>query len=139
MNWGKSITLAFILFAFFILSIVYSMMQQRVDLVRDDYYKEELNYEKQIEKIKNAKNISIKMRYSPENQQITITLPSAVKKGEVLFFRPSDKRMDFKKHIEKGNLFSFDTADLTKGYWKIQVYWTDGRYDYFKEEEVYIQ
>jgi hypothetical protein len=139
MNWGKAITLSFILFAGFILSIVFMMMRQRVDLVREDYYKEEINYEKQLSRIKNTKQIPIKMQYSTQNQQIKIVLPSLVKKGEILFFRPSDKNLDFKKNLGKESIQNFDTSQMAKGSWKIQVYWTDGRYDYFKEEELFIQ
>ncbi len=139
MNWGKAIIITFILFAGFILSIVYTMMQQRIDLVKEDYYKEELNYQKQINRISNANKSTIKMKYSAQNQVFTIVLPEAVNKGEVKFFRPSDKHLDFKKAIPKGENFNFDTKNMAKGRWKVQVYWTDGQNEYFKEENIFIE
>lgn len=140
MNWGKAIVLSFVLFATFILTIIYKMMNQRVDLVKEDYYVEELNYQKQIDRISNAKNIqsATVLKYSAETNEIVITLPESVKKGDVMFFRPSDKSLDFKKSFNETNTLSIPTTTMAKGRWKVQVFWSDGQSEYYKEEEIFI-
>lgn len=140
MNWGKAIVLSFVLFATFILTIIYKMMNQRVDLVKEDYYVEELNYQKQIDRISNAKNVqsATVLKYSAETNEIVITLPESVKKGDVMFFRPSDKSLDFKKSFNETNTLSIPTSTMAKGRWKVQVFWSDGQSEYYKEEEIFI-
>lgn len=140
MNWGKAIVLSFVLFATFILTIIYKMMNQRVDLVKEDYYVEELNYQKQIDRISNAKNVqsATVLKYSAETNEIVITLPASVKKGDVMFFRPSDKSLDFKKSFTETNTLSIPTSTMAKGRWKVQVFWSDGQSEYYKEEEIFI-
>lgn len=140
MNWGKAIILSFVLFATFILTIIYKMMNQRVDLVKEDYYVEELNYQKQIDRISNAKNVqsATVLKYSAETNEIVITLPESVKKGDVMFFRPSDKSLDFKKSFKETHTLSIPTSTMAKGRWKVQVFWSDGQSEYYKEEEIFI-
>jgi hypothetical protein len=52
-NWGGAIVLSFVVFAGFIGTMVYRMISQRVDLVADNYYQEEV-YQKQIERIQHT-------------------------------------------------------------------------------------
>ena len=46
MNWGNRIILVFVCFIAFILSMVTRAFQQDFDLVAEDYYAQELNYQK---------------------------------------------------------------------------------------------
>ena len=39
MNWGKGVTIAFVLFVGFIMFMVVGAFRQNFDLVADDYYK----------------------------------------------------------------------------------------------------
>jgi hypothetical protein len=139
MNWGKAIILSFILFAAFILTIVYRMMTQQVDLVKDDYYKEELNYQQQINRISNAKHHEAAiLKHSPETNQINVSLPADAKKGEITFFRPSDKNLDFKKTFDNTHSLQLSTKNMAKGRWKVQIFWSDNQQEYYKEEEIFI-
>jgi len=59
-NWGTGIVIAMVLFMAFILQYVYRVsVYEKYDhhLVADDYYKDELNYQKQIDKESNANNL----------------------------------------------------------------------------------
>ena len=59
-NWGTGIVLAFIGFIAFIMYFVISMninKDYQHDLVTDDYYKEELEYQNDIDKEENANNL----------------------------------------------------------------------------------
>ena len=48
MNWGKGVTIAFILFVGFIMFMVVGAFRENFDLVSDDYYLEEINYQDKI-------------------------------------------------------------------------------------------
>ncbi|MDI9876156.1 MULTISPECIES: FixH family protein [Bacteroidota] len=142
-NWGGAIVLSFVVFAGFIGTMVYRMISQRVDLVADNYYQQEEVYQKQIERIQHTSLLKQKssMTYSIPDQIIRIALPTSVKKGEVTFFRPSDKNLDFSVPVlaQSNSLVTIPTTNLKKGLWKIQTTWTDGREEYYLEDEVVIK
>jgi hypothetical protein len=140
MNWGKSIVLSFVLFASFVGILAYKMATAKVDLVQADYYQKEIDYQNQINRLNNAQNLKtqISMMYLPSNQLLRIGFPTAVVKGEVNFFRTSDKELDFKVPVLKQSLFEFSTKKLQKGIWKIQAIWNDGTREYFVEKEITI-
>jgi len=143
MNWGKSIVLVFILFAGFIGSMVFWMSRQRVDLVRDDYYQDELAYQQQIHRLSNTARLSnpFDMTYEPSRQQVAFVLPQSLRKGEITFYRPADRQQDFRLTIpaDHGNRQLVSTARLAKGYWKVQFAWNDGTREFFSEQELFIQ
>ncbi|MDH4459893.1 MAG: FixH family protein [Flectobacillus sp.] len=142
-NWGHSIVLTFVLFALFIGTMVYRMSSQQVDLTGSDYYQKEIAYQEQIDRIQNAKTfVNTKaMNYSPETQTIKILLPTKATKGEVTFFRPSDKHLDFSVPITSKNnsLITLSTASLDKGFWRVQATWSDGAKEYFLEQELTVK
>ena len=80
------------------------------------------------------------MTYLPESNELNIFFPTRVVNGEVKFFRPSDKKMDVDIPLKslKENPLHLSTQKLNKGYWKVQVIWTDGSKEYFSEQELYI-
>ncbi len=141
MNWGKSIVLCFILFASFVGIMAYKMATAKVDLVRKDYYQKEIEYQEHINRVSNSsifKNNKI-MTYLPEIQAFRIGFPTPVSKGEVTFFRPSDKALDFSVPINKVSLFNYSTEALKKGHWKVQATWSDGALEYYLEDEFTIK
>jgi nitrogen fixation protein FixH len=141
MNWGKSIVLCFVLFATFVGTMAYKMATSKVDLVQKDYYQKEIDYQNHINKVSNSSAFkTIKtMTYLPEMQALRIGFPTPVSKGEVTFFRPSDKGLDFTIPINKISLFNYSTEKLKKGRWKVQVTWSDGHWEYYLEDEFTIQ
>jgi nitrogen fixation protein FixH len=141
MNWEKSIVLCFVLFATFVGIMAYKMATAKVDLVQKNYYQKEIEFQKHINQVNNSSDFkSTKiMTYLPENQVLRIGFPTAVSKGEVLFFRPSDKTLDFTIPIQRISLFNYSTKLLQKGRWKVQVTWSDGRLEYYFEDEFTIK
>jgi hypothetical protein len=142
-HWGQAIVLCFVLFAGFIGTLVYRMSRQRVDLVKADYYESGIDYQRQVNRIRNAKPFQSNsvMNYSPDAHRLTIALPTAVSRGEVLLYRPSDQRQDFRVVMPKAanSVVRIPTDRLTPGRWRVEATWTDGRQEYFLQEEVLIE
>jgi hypothetical protein len=141
MNWGKSIVLVFIVFAGFIGTLVYKMTRQHVDLVRDDYYQTEMTYQQQIDRVTNASRQSpVAMKYVASQHKLTIALPKMLRTGDVRFYRPSDRKLDFTvpiaaQHTDQQQL---STAELARGFWRVQLTWTDGQRDYYTEQDLFL-
>ncbi|WPP52090.1 FixH family protein [Catalinimonas niigatensis] len=143
MNWGYKITFAFTAFVVFILFMVFKSFQQNVDLVADDYYKQEIEYQQRIDKINNTNTLSQAVSFVQENQQLIVQFPEESKKleGEINLFRPSDARFDVSTQItlDEHQRQSIPTADIAKGYYKLKVDWKDGDKAYYHETSVFIR
>lgn len=144
MNWGHKIAFAFSAFVIFIVFLVVKSFQQNVDLVAEDYYKQEIQYQQQIDKMNNTNALKQSISFVQENQQLMVQFPEELGQkpdGEISFFRPSDARFDVSTKIDvDSNLRQWiPTSELLKGYYKVKVDWTDGEKEYYVEESLYIK
>ena len=132
-NWGTGIVIAFICFITFILFFVIKMNtsdKYSHDLVTEEYYKQELAYQQQINEQKNAVLLGEELSIDIKNQMISITFPESEDldklTGNVEFYRPSDKSQDFKIPIQLkyGRQFFIPTHTLKEGRWDLTLQWT---------------
>ncbi|MFD1141436.1 FixH family protein [Larkinella insperata] len=140
MNWGKVIILVYIVFAGFIGSMVYLMCRQRVDLVRDDYYQTELAYQQQINRIARTAQLvqSPAVRFDAGQQQLHITrADQTLTNGKLTFYRPSDRRQDRLVQLQSGQK-TVSTANLAKGFWRVQLNWSENGQEFYSEDALTI-
>lgn len=139
MNWGYRIVFSFIIFIGIIVTMVVISMNQDVNLVADDYYKQEIAYQNQIERMRRTSELDQKPEVLYDRQSGTVTIDvysSTVETGNVHFFRPSDSQMDrtlaFPKTGE-GRIV-VPVKGWQTGLWKVKLNWTVGGEDYYTEE-----
>jgi nitrogen fixation protein FixH len=143
MNWGYKIVIASALFMGYIIFLVTKCFQQDVSLVDKHYYKEEIEYQAQIQKIKNA-NLSndLSVKYNPTSNQIALQFTAGTNQidGKVRLFRPSNDKMDklIPLKLDKKRMQLISDAGLAKGLWKVKVTWSDGQADYYEEEVIVL-
>lgn len=143
-NWGGGIAIAIIIFTIVTLSFVYFAFTQDVNLVREDYYAEELKYQSKIEKIKRAKNLSSPLRVSVKEKAIQFSYPQIFESknivGSVLLYRPSDRGSDisFSILVDSLNQQNITSSKMLKGMWKAQVDWSVNNTTYFNEEIIMV-
>lgn len=138
--------LAFVLFTGFIGTLVYRMTQQHIDLVSENYYQNEIEYQQHLDRVMNTRRIqsglnsSIKMTYQPDQQQVIFVLPTSLQKGTITFYRPADRQQDFHVTIpaQHPTRQVISTQSLAKGNWRVQFSWSDGQRDYYKEEQFFL-
>ncbi|NJX14948.1 FixH family protein [Tamlana crocina] len=144
MNWGTGIVLAFIGFISFIMYFIVTMnvnSKYDHDLVTENYYAEELNYQKDIDKLRNAKTLSENISYKRITEGLVIYFPSNVdfKKitGKVFLYRPSNKQLDFDTAISlsKPYLLIPDNR-LVDGRWNIKIDWQYNNQSYLFKETI---
>ncbi|TGV02649.1 FixH family protein [Flavivirga rizhaonensis] len=141
-NWGTGIVIAFIGFISFIMYFIITMNVDDAydyDLVTEDYYAEELEYQKDIDKLKNAKHLNENITYKKSVEGLIISFPNNIdfKKitGNVFLYRPSNKHLDFETTISlsKPTLLIPDNR-LVDGRWNIKIDWQyNGKSYLFKE------
>ena len=145
-NWGTGIVLAFIGFMCFIMYFVVKVNTDKKydhDLVTEDYYKEELDFQNDINKETNAKNLSENISLKKTEEGLEIIFPETFTinniSGKVFLYRPSNKQLDFETPISLSdhNLLIPDKR-LLDGRWNIKVDWQyNGKSYLFKKEIVY--
>ena len=143
-NWGTGI---FIFIALFLVAnafVIYFSLQQKYDLVTEEYYPQGLEYQKQIDRFANANNLGGKLIVTEESGELVIQYPAELRgrdvAGQIVFFRPSDEKADFKDSIR------FDTAmiqripiqKIMKGKYIAKFFWIMDSKEYASEKTVRI-
>ncbi|MFN4146376.1 MAG: FixH family protein [Runella sp.] len=139
MPWSKAIILSFVLFVSFIAALAYKMITAKVDLVSDDYYQRGVAFDTHIEQQNNAAQLKV-VGFDAAKQELQFHFPTSIESGQIVFFRPSDRNLDFRLPIKPSSdpIFSFSTRALAKGRWKIQMTWKDNSREYFSEQTIDI-
>ena len=144
MNWGWKIVLVYSAFVVMTLGMVFYFMGHKVDLVADDYYKQEIEYQDQIDKMANAKSLKepIAFKFSAAQRTVSVGFPIAHLqqglKGNIHFYRPSDSDLDkqFAIKTNEGGEQVISIGSLQKGLWKIKISWTAGNKAYYDEKVI---
>ena len=145
-NWGTGVVLAFIGFISFIMYFIITMMTDNTydhDLVTENYYKQELEFQNEINKETNAKKLAENITWKKTNKGIVIIFPDSLQKekitGKVFLYRPSNKQFDFETPISLSNHnLLIPDKRLLDGRWNIKVDWKYNNKEYlFKEEIIY--
>ena len=143
MNWGKSIVLAFVLFAGFIATLVTVCVRQDISLVASDYYKQELAYQQQINQIEQTARLQDKPIVSVEEGgmlKVSYAGLERVEGGVLELFRPSDASLDkhfgFRKTNEQSLYFS--SLGLESGMYRARLRWTMDGQKYYLEQIIQL-
>ncbi|SHG68311.1 FixH family protein [Flagellimonas flava] len=145
-NWGTGIVLAFVAFISFILYFVVRMSMDdsaNHDLVTDDYYKQELAYQNEIDASNSASKMNAKLKIKKTVDGLTVVFPKQFDpkkiKGLVSLYRPSNKHLDIDFPISLSNThLLIPDNSLVGGRWDITVKWTyEGKTFLHKEKLTY--
>ena len=144
MNWGVKITIAFVLFAGFILYMVVRSYQQDIELVSDTYYSEEINFQNRINQKANLKALGEKVKVSTiSRDQVNLEFPMnhETASGEVHFYHVSRQLFDKKFPIQLDLIGQqiIDTEKLVAGRYRVKLSWEIDGKGYFQESELFIK
>lgn len=145
MNWGNKLLLVFVVFAFGISFLVYRCMETPVDLVAQDYYKDELAYQQVIDATKKANALTGRVILQQQPGFITLRLPSEMKnrpvKGSITFYCPSDRNRDRNLPLlpDADARQEINTGNLLAGHYAVKVRWVSDGTAYFNEQSFDIQ
>ncbi|GIZ16613.1 cytochrome Cbb3 oxidase maturation protein CcoH [Capnocytophaga catalasegens] len=129
-NWGTGIVVAILAF---ILFIVYFLVKATTDktynheLVTEDYYKKEIEYQKTINKEEKTRkeNMQVAIFYE-KGKGIILTFPEKTTQkqvhGNVILYRPSNEKLDFTLPISlQNNKMHIADEKLVAGRWNINI------------------
>lgn len=141
-NWGHKLVFFTVLFMVFVVSMVYFMISQKVELVETDYYEKGMNYQKEIDKHMATEGMDHHIEYLASKQSISFTTAIGGNiSGKIKFYRPSDSSMDFEDDFTLNNEghFTYPANKLAKGAWKVTFEWKAGNQLMAAEKEIFIE
>lgn len=145
-NWGTGIVIAFGLFMTFILYFVFEVQSNSKydnDLVVEEYYKHDSHFQDEMARIQNAHDLQQRptIKYVADGVEIIFPLKfeSDKIKGNILLYRPSNKKFDFNTPIAltKSSLL-IPKNKLIKGRWDVNMEWQYDGKKYLSKEVVYV-
>ncbi len=137
-NWGHGIILGLGSFIAFILFMIFIFPdgQQNAEMVSDDYYAEELNYQEVIDAKKNADLLKDSLQYQQLSSGIKINFPESItpETGSVHFdlYRTNDSNLDVKKdlNLDAKKSFTIPKEILSAGSYTLKVKWIQDKKPY---------
>ena len=144
--WPTTIIGFFALFISGVIAFVVFASQQRMDLVRPDYYAEELRFQPQPERIGRTAPVHSQMSVADDlaRHSITVQLPPThaghALAGHIHFYRPSDARLDRSVPLaaDARGWQSVDARPLLPGLWKVRISWRLEGHDYFYDQTIVV-
>jgi nitrogen fixation protein FixH len=146
MNWGTKIAISFVIFGIIMGVMITISYNQEINLVAKDYYKQEIEYETQIEKMRNTAALKAKpeLVYNSGQKTFGLIFPEELvpnfKQGEIHFFRPSDYKLDKKIRVmlnDQGEQF-YDLSQFKTGVWLAKFSWESEDKAYYEEKKIVI-
>lgn len=134
-----------VLFVGFLLGILIFAMLQPQNLVSKNYYNEELAYQQHIDKVQRLKVLQNEPRFNYlKTGQLSVQFPAKWLEqpisGTLLFFRPSDSRLDrtLPLNIGADGMQLIDVYGFQPGLWKIKLDWQMSGISYYAESSLVI-
>lgn len=142
MNWGWRITIFLTLFIGFIMSMVIYSFSTTNDLVSEDYYNQEIQYQQNIDAQKNALFLANEVTLVIENKSIVLTFPSnfsqVIEKGDITFYRPDNAKLDksFDLNLNELNKQFIPKADIVRGFYNVTIQFVSDKKTYLFNKEI---
>ncbi|KQX15641.1 FixH family protein [Flavobacterium sp. Root420] len=145
-NWGTGIVIAFALFMSFILYFVFEVQSNSKydnDLVVEEYYKHDSHFQEEMARIQNAHDLQHKPSITYNKDGVKVVFPTTFEsnkiKGNILLYRPSNKKFDFNTPIALTNSVLVIPKDkLVKGRWDVNIEWQYNGTKYLTKEVIYV-
>lgn len=145
-TWPAAIIFSIGAFMIFILSFVYKvtfMPEYDHHLVSEEYYKDELNYQQEIDKQNKGALLKENITVSKTSEGLLINFPkefnSTKIEGTISFMRLSNNKIDFKIPIVLlNNQYLVENKNLVAGRWDINIEWTANNNTYLFKEKLMI-
>lgn len=144
MNWGWRIAIFLTCFIGFIMYMVVYSFTTTNDLVAEDYYNQEIQYQTNIDAQKNALPFNKEVTVKSKGDLVEIQFPANFKvkytDGEISFYRPDNAKLDKKFNLEltPEKNQNLNKSEITPGFYKVTIQFTDGEKIYLMNKEIWV-
>ena len=142
--WPYAIITWFIVFASSLAAWITFTLHQRTDLVRSDYYEEEVHYQGQLDRLNRTAAVrdQIRVEYDASIAEVRVQLPPGHGEthptGQISFYRPSDSAHDFHLplNVDTQGVHRSSGIPLRGGLWKLRVEWSVAGKEFYFEQSL---
>ncbi len=145
-NWGTGIAIAITAGALGMIFLVYKSVGVEFDMVVDDYYEQEINYEKKIKAQKEAKRLSAPLKIIESEDLITVIFPEEcigqdLQEETLFFYRPSNKIDDVHLPfvLDENGALAVSKEKMIKGLYRLKADWIMNDVYYNIEQDFFVQ
>ena len=135
------IVIALVFFMSFISYLAYRSFQENIDLVADNYYEKEVEFQKKIDSRNNALSLTNKVMWDKSDEYLFVQLPEDLDgdmlTGSVAFLCPSEKEKDVKLNFSTNgseNVLTIALSDFVRGPYRMKLEWRTSSTSYYYEE-----
>jgi len=138
-NWGTGIALVYIAFAIGMGTLVYICVKQNIELVRDDYYTQEIHYQQRIQQKANTASLiqRLEISYDRANALVDVRFPEALRNTSSVMlhmYRPDDGTLDkTTTQTLSNNAVQVNTKGMKQGLWRLEMTWSCNGKEYYQE------
>lgn len=140
LNWGHKITIFMVAFMLYIVFLVYKTHQVDMDLVSDDYYLQELQYQTTLEEKNRGKSYYADIKINVDDQRVVVQLPENFegKNADFYFYRPSDTELDIRHRVNGAvdRSMAFDRKQFQSGYYVLKLGWEQAGQKHLIEKNI---
>ncbi len=139
MNWGHKLTIVIVVFVAHMGYLVYRSLSTDFQLVEQEYYKNELQYQQVIDATQRANKLKGDVVIKKVNGQVTVELPAEMKnknvKGLLWFYCAYDSKMDRKLAFQpnENGIQSFNLSLFEPGSYTVKIEWSSDDVTYYNE------
>lgn len=139
-TWGNKILVAILAFVTMMGTLVYKCLHTNYELVSNEYYKDELNYQNVIEATNRTTALQGIASIAVKDDALQLALPDEMKnksiKGSILFYCPSDESKDRKMDLKVGPDAGqrIEKTTLRPGHYTVKITWEADGQSYYSEQ-----
>ena len=124
MSWGRGIAIALASFIVFIATLVTIIIRQKVDLVSEDYYQNEIAFQEEIES-RSKGNVLGRFTTRETAEFLVFEFPNQkdMDSIKVNLLRPNDKAMDQSYKVEKNAPLIIPQEVLVRGNYQVECFY----------------
>jgi len=144
MNWGYKILTTIIIFVVGMLGMVYISMRQTNEMLDDNYYTREQEYQTLLDAEKALNALLRAPLIVQDDSEVTIQLPEdtfeQLQNGSVVFLKPDDKSKDasFVLSPDASGKYKIGKSGLARGMYKVRVKWENGSRLFYSDDNFFI-
>nr|WP_293842022.1 FixH family protein [uncultured Arsenicibacter sp.] len=134
LHWGWGIGLLYGGFVAMIGVLVSLSMNQKIDLVTEKYYDEEIQYQQKIDRINRTRALKTPVQWHIDGNRLLVDFPDVPGKptGTIHFYCPANSKNDRTVTItDQHQVLGLES--LPKGHYKLQIDWKAGDQAYWNE------
>lgn len=145
LNWGTGIAIFYGCFMLIFIGIAIKTTQYDVNMVKKDYYTDDINYQKHFDKIQNEKDLTekVQINFDGGTESVVLKFPNTLPlpMGKVMLFHPANNKDDknFEINTDKAAQMIIPVKGFPNGRWQVQINWESGNKLFYKEEYIVIQ